>query len=41
MLEEEIAAWSKKEKVNLRVTSFLMGMRGDVSLLTDSPKKRR
>lgn len=41
LLEEEIEAWSKKEKAPLRVTSFLMGVRGDVSLLIDPSAKRR
>jgi hypothetical protein len=41
LLEAEIAAWAKKKNITLRVTSFLMGLRGEVSLLGDPPKKRR
>jgi carbonic anhydrase len=33
LLEGEIADWAEEQKMNLRVTSFLMGMRGEVSLL--------
>ncbi|MES2789668.1 MAG: hypothetical protein V4719_08610 [Planctomycetota bacterium] len=38
LLEEEIATWAKARQINLRVRSFLMGIRGDVSVLTE-PKK--
>jgi hypothetical protein len=41
LLEDEIAAWARKEKIILRVTSFLMGVRGEVTLLVDPPAKRR
>lgn len=41
LLEEEIRSWCKREKISLRITSFLMGMRGDVSLLNPQPKRRR
>ena len=41
LLEDEIAAWCKIEQVQLRVRSFLMGVRGDVSLLTEPRKPPR
>ncbi|HTI51830.1 MAG TPA: hypothetical protein VL475_12785 [Planctomycetaceae bacterium] len=41
MLEQEIADWARKEKGTLRVTSFLMGVRGEVSLLTNPPSGNR
>lgn len=41
LLEDEIDAWTRKRKITLRVTSFLMGVRGDVSMLADPPAKRR
>lgn len=41
LLEDEIDAWAKKRKISLRVRSFLMGLRGDVSLLLDPQRKRR
>jgi hypothetical protein len=41
LLEDEIDVWARKQKITLRVTSFLMGVRGDVSLLADPPLRRR
>ena len=41
MLEDEIAAWCEVEHIQLRVRSFLMGIRGDVTLLTDAKKSHR
>ena len=41
LLEDEIEAWAKKKKIVLRVRSFLMGLRGEVSLLVDPQRKRR
>lgn len=41
LLEDEIAAWCKDQGITLRVRSFLMGVRGDVSLLTDPPATPR
>ena len=41
LLEDEIAAWCEEQKVHLRVRSFLMGIRGDVTLLTDPKKSNR
>ncbi len=41
LLEEEIAAWCIEQKVHLRVRSFLMGIRGEVTLLTDPKKTSR
>jgi hypothetical protein len=38
MLEDEIDAWAKKSKHKLRVRSFLMDLRGTVSLLTNAWK---
>ncbi len=40
LLEDEIAAWAKKTKRSLRVRSFLMGLRGDVSVLSGPQRKR-
>lgn len=33
LLEGEIAAWAEQQGITLRVTSFLMGVRGDVVVL--------
>jgi hypothetical protein len=41
LLEGEIEAWTRRQGITLQVTSFLMGVRGDVSLLTVPPPERR
>jgi hypothetical protein len=41
LLEDKIQVWAGERKISLRVTSFLMGVRGDVSVLADRPPKTR